>query len=94
LVAIVVPDDIDEVNVVEKVFMYEALEWDSKITLAEWRVRHGDKAIEWHDCDDNHKDLTTTLAMDEYQQPAKIKAENEQKGLWESLPLKKRQERA
>jgi hypothetical protein len=32
--------------------------------------------------------------MDEYQQPAKIKAENEQKGLWESLPLKKRQERA
>jgi hypothetical protein len=32
--------------------------------------------------------------MDEYQQPAKIKAENEQKGLWENLPLKKRQERA
>ena len=90
----VVPDDVDEVNVVEKVFMYEALEWDSKITLAEWRVRHGDKAIEWHDSDGNPKDLTTTLAMDEYQQPAKIKAENEQKGLWESLPLKKRQERA
>jgi len=99
----VVPDDRDEVNVVQKVFMFEALDWDNKITLAEWHVLHEDPII-WHNTDKKNTDkkntdkspivLTTDLAMDEYQQAAKIKAENEEEGLWRKLSLVKRQTRA
>jgi len=88
-----VPDDADEVNVVEKAFMFKALEWDSKITMTEEFVKCDSNKI-WFDDDGVFREATTQIAMEEYLQPAKLKTENEQEGLWDSLPWKKKQARA
>ena len=76
-----------------KIFMYEALEWDSKITIAEEYVKE-DMPIVWYDDSGIYREATTKIAMDEYLQPAKFKTERERKGFWQRLPLKKKQERA
>ena len=89
-----VPDDEEEVNIVEKIFKFSALEWDSQCTYAEWQVRHN-KDIDMSGREDKKYDiLNTDLAMEVYADAAKTKAENEKEGLWESLKIEKKKERA
>lgn len=90
----VVPTDRHEVNIEEKKYMFRSLEWESQCTYAEWKVRH-DSTVDMTDKKDaRYHLLTTDLAMREYAEAAKTKAENEQEGLWESLEEHKKQERA
>lgn len=90
-----VPQDQDEVNIVEKNFLFRSLEWDSQLTHAEWNVLHDVNIDAGKYCRKNkYTHLHTNLAMEVYADVAKTKAENEKEGLWESLAIEKKKERA
>ena len=90
----VVPDDEEEVNIIEKIFKFSALEWDSQCTYAEWFVRKNRNLNMDGIVNKKYDVVDTDLAMEVYADAAKTKAENEKEGLWESLRIEKKKERA